>query len=203
MTVEGWRKSIRLFIQLGRMECLDENSNVRWNRISRLWYIFHPIREFINSHFQNGGYHSPRNVVLSELVDSDDKKLCRGKTRHWVKRRMKRVIFLSLLLKFFTFLFHCIMCSLKAAPLTHFHYQSQTSCFLCVVMQSDAKRMFYFKQIWLFSRIWNSIKLFETPNLRKVRWNDIPNRSDITFVPFLLDEVGWKFCSETFDFSFF
>ena len=57
-------------------------------------------------------------MVLTEFADSDDKKLCRRKTRKWVKMRRKsgyfQNIFQKLFQKLFLLVFH--MC-LKGTPL--------------------------------------------------------------------------------------
>ena len=69
-------------------------------------------------YFQNGEYKGAIVMVLTELADSDDKKLCRRKTRKWVKMRRKsgyfQNIFQKLFQKLFLLVFH--MC-LKGTPL--------------------------------------------------------------------------------------
>ena len=69
-------------------------------------------------YFQNGEYKGAIVMVLTELADSDDKKLCRRKTRKWVKMRRKsgyfQNIFQKLFQKLFILVFH--MC-LKGTPL--------------------------------------------------------------------------------------
>ena len=75
---------------------LDENSNVGWPSFLRLHTI---VQHFIT--FEVHSFMEDKTslvvVVLNELMDFDDEKPCRGKTRQWVKRRRESGYFTNII----------------------------------------------------------------------------------------------------------